>query len=130
VRIFPCVLQDSREAARSLPFDSWNEEDRKRSPLGVPELVGFLLHPISRSETRRRLKQLHVNCGQSPLARSEKTGPNSPGERVDLEETIANRQHKNYTRKSFLSQPQKLRETVDKVLIFNMLNGRILLRIA
>jgi hypothetical protein len=58
----------------------------------VPELVGFLLHPISRSETWRRLKQLHANFGQTPLARSEKLGPNSLGERVDLEETTANRQ--------------------------------------
>jgi len=58
-------------AARSLPFDSGLEQDRKRSALGRPELVGFLLHPISRSETRRRLIQLHANFDQTPLARSE-----------------------------------------------------------
>ena len=28
------------------------------------ELVGFLLHSVSRSETRRRLKQLHANFDQ------------------------------------------------------------------
>jgi len=70
----------------------------------VPELVGFLLHPVSRSETRRRLKQLHANFGQTPLARGEKTGRNSPGERVDLEETTANRQQWNYIRNESLSQ--------------------------
>jgi len=97
VRIFRASFRDSREAARSLPFDSGNEQDRKRPALGIPELVGFLLHPVSRSETRRRLKQLHANFGQSPLARSGKAGPNSLGERVDLEEATANRQRLNST---------------------------------
>jgi len=63
----------------------------------IPKLVGFLLHPISRSETRRRLKQLHAKFDQTLLARSGKQGRNSPGERVDLEETKANRQQGNNT---------------------------------
>ena len=87
-------LGTAAKAARSLPFD----------PGAAPGLVGFLLHPVPRSETWRRLKQLHANFGQSPLARSEKSGPNSLGERVDLEETTANRQQRNYTRNEGLFQ--------------------------
>jgi hypothetical protein len=83
--------------------------NRKRSALAVPELVGFLLHPVSRSETWRRLKQLRANFDQSPLARSEKTGPNSLGERVDQEET----NYESTTPESILDQGTFLKKEVD-----------------
>src|SRR5216684_4414765 len=51
-----------------------------------PELVGFLLHPISRSETWRRLMFLQVR-GPKLLARSSISGSPIPGGRVDLEES-------------------------------------------
>jgi hypothetical protein len=66
--LFRASFRDSRDAARSLPFDSGNEEDHEDPRWAFRELVGFLLHPVSRSETRRRLKQLHANFGQTPLA--------------------------------------------------------------
>jgi len=86
-------------AKRLVPYPLIPETSRIESNprWAVPELVGFLLHPISRSETWRRLKQLHANFGQSLLARSGKSGPNSLGERVDLEEPTANRQQENCT---------------------------------
>jgi hypothetical protein len=86
-------------AMRRVPYPLIPETRRTKCHprWAVPELVGFLLHPISRSETWRRLKQLHANFGQTLLARSEKSGPNSLGERVDQEEPTANRQLENYT---------------------------------
>jgi len=84
VRIFPCVLRDSRDGA-FLPLIP------ATSRIASDPLVrnrGFLLHPVSRSETRRRLKQLHANLANRS-ARSGKQAPNSLGERVDLEEATA-----------------------------------------
>src|SRR5438445_170527 len=60
-----------------------------------PRLVGFLLHPISRSETWRRLFTLRTQRSEGSfsrlmhpelLARSSIPGPHLPGGRVDLED--------------------------------------------
>jgi len=63
------------KAADALPFDSGFAGQN-------PELVGFLLHPISRSETWRRLMFLQVR-GPELLARSPISGSLLPGGRVD-----------------------------------------------
>jgi len=80
------VRPSGTAAKRRVPYPLIPETRQNVNDLrwAVPELVGFLLHPVSRSETRRRLKQLHANFGPTPLARSGKQGRNSPGERVDF----------------------------------------------
>ena len=66
------------KAADALPFDSGFAGQN-------PELVGFLLHPVSRSETWRRLMFLQVSSPRAPGAKP-KFWVTLPGGRVDLED--------------------------------------------
>ena len=66
------------KAADALPFDSGFAGQN-------PELVGFLLHPVSRSETWRRLI-FSRSVPPELLARSPNPRSLLPGGRVDLED--------------------------------------------
>src|SRR6202158_2487318 len=78
------VLCEARKAClRNDPYVAYPLISVRRAN---PKLVGFLLHPISRSETWRRLMFLQVS-GPELLARSPISGSHLQIGRVDLKET-------------------------------------------